>query len=115
MASSLANLREWIAQSPHLRNIRQDDQVGNRCHVFLTVILCVCMCVINLREWIAQSPQLRNIRQDDLLKHHYSTFVVECVQFKLCMHEKMTINQVHVNCILGCVYKYILGSTIPVA
>ena len=28
MASSLANLREWIGQSPHLRNIRQDDQVG---------------------------------------------------------------------------------------
>jgi len=27
MASSLANLREWIAQSPHLRNIRQDDQI----------------------------------------------------------------------------------------
>ena len=60
------------------------------------------MCVINLREWIAQSPQLRNIRQDDLLKHHCSAFVFECVQFKLCMHEKMTINQVHVNCMLVC-------------
>ena len=27
MESSLANLREWIDQSPHLKNIRQDDQV----------------------------------------------------------------------------------------
>ena len=88
MASSLANLREWIAQSPHLRNVRQDDQVGNRCHGFLTVILCMCMRVINLKEWIAQSPQLRNIRQDDKVKHHWSVCLVECVQCKLCMHEK---------------------------
>ena len=72
MASSLANLREWIAQSPHLRNIRQDDQVGNRCHVFLAVILF--MCVINLREWIAQSTQLRNIRQDDQVGNRYYVF-----------------------------------------
>ena len=27
MASSLENLRDWIDQSPHLKNIRQDDQV----------------------------------------------------------------------------------------
>jgi len=27
MASSMANLREWIDQSPHLRNIRRDDQI----------------------------------------------------------------------------------------
>jgi len=27
MESSLANLRQWIDQSPHLKNIRQDDQI----------------------------------------------------------------------------------------
>ena len=27
MEASLANLRQWIDQSPHLKNIRQDDQV----------------------------------------------------------------------------------------
>ena len=57
--------------TPHA-NIRQDNQVGNRCYVFLAVILC--MCVINLREWIAKSTQLRNIRQDDQVGNRCHVF-----------------------------------------
>ena len=60
MASSMANLREWIDQSPHLRNIRRDDQVLVLAHhspkgVVVTIYhfllsphLCLPCCLVDM-------------------------------------------------------------------